>query len=197
MNKLYIAGAIALASVAFVSAEDVAQQPRGVMSTRGSMTEGGIRDGKAISGTRASSTQIRPEAGRMGEGMFPTTGDKALDAKIKALVEERNAKMKAIQDEFQIKLKALIGDKKLRTEGMMASGTRPMMGSSTWEGRGEGRPMMASSSARMMRASDQEEGDNRPPRTGQVRGEMKGPSDVGAQEGSFFKNMFQGMFGGR
>lgn len=65
---------------------------------------------KAVKAVLASSTMPQMVGDEL-RGLL--TGDKAVDEKVKALVQERDQKLKAIHEEFQIKLKALIGERKL------------------------------------------------------------------------------------
>ena len=78
-----------------------------------------------------ASARVIPASSVMSMMPTITTGDVTIDAKIKALQEERIAKLKALNAEYDAKLKALIGDRKITI------------------GRGNGEPGDASSAGQM------------------------------------------------
>lgn len=90
--------------------------------------------------TQQIAIQKQPQENRQMMPPVITTGDAAVDAKIKALQEEMEVKIKAIREEYQVKIKAAIGDKKILNQ--LRNGT-----SSQRIGReGEGREGRATSS---------------------------------------------------
>ncbi len=119
MKKYIISTSIAFVAIGTVFAQDAGDAssvaPRepavmGRMQVTGAPTGGVVNTmyGKASAPT-ASARAI--PANMMAVMPTITTGDTALDAKIKALQEERIAKLKALNAEYDVKLKALIGNK--------------------------------------------------------------------------------------
>lgn len=132
MKKYLIPTSILLATSAIVSAQDVA----GTVSVDSAPVKVQVRTMAAPTGAaavrtnQAASVTLTPVSGTMPavaagsavmvQGMpgrpmgVMTTGDQAVDAKIRALEEERMTKIKAINVEYDAKVKAAIGNLKVQ-----------------------------------------------------------------------------------
>ena len=141
MKKYIISSALMVAAIASVSAE----QSASVTLTKATPVQG-----KAMVGMQV----------QMAQPVTITTGDAAVDAKIKALQQEMEIKIKAIRDDYMAKIKVVIGDKKVITGGMMltASGTAMRMdgqGNMGWTTSTSSRPQ-----GRMMASGTPPQGDH-------------------------------------
>ena len=192
MNKLSIATAITLASIAFVSAEEtnvkkpVQVKPQGLK-------------------------QMMKQEGRDVQMQNIKTGDAAIDAQLKTLNDEMEAKIKAIRDEYVLKIKAIVGDKAISPRMMreengekrgsdegrkigvpfrgddlqVASGTQPRPMMRAQEEGGQPRPLMRSQNENV-------ENNNAPRSIIGNENEQGAPAPIAPR----VMNFFRGIFGG-
>jgi hypothetical protein len=144
----------------------------------------------------ASSTKPTPRPAMqavMNGNPAMITGDKEIDAKVKALREEMDKKIQAIRSEYEAKIKAVIGDKKL----LKPEDAKWEKGSSTM------RMDIKKASSTMMRASGTPEGrpmimnreDGRMPNGRMVKGESTEAGEEQVQPQGGFKSFFSKFFG--
>lgn len=140
MKKYIISTSVAFTLVSIVFAQGAEQEVHmepGMMG-RVQVTGAGSAQGGSVNvmyakpGTPTTATaRAAMPAVMMGAAMPTiTTGDATVDAKIKALQDERYAKIKALNAEYDAKLKAIIGDKTITIGrgGGVNGGTAPSAG---------------------------------------------------------------------
>lgn len=129
-------------------------------------------------------------------GPMMTTGDATIDAQIKALNMEMETKIKAIRDDYLAKIRTIVGTKR----SVVASSTRPMMGTTTPRGMMEGEKRGFDEGRKMGRPfASSTDGTMRPPmmRREESQGEQEdNRGQIGDNVGARIQNFFKGFFGG-
>lgn len=186
MKKYIISAGVAMIAISTVYAEDgsgAAGQPMMRMQAVGQA--GSVNGGSVMVRSGADAAIVRGMPMAATGMMLPviTTGDTAIDAKIKTLQEERVAKIKAINLEYDAKIKALIGDKTITVSRPNAEpGDSPSTGAA-----GMGRMMLGGSASTTAR----------PPMTGlrvHTDDDVEGVAESEPAAPGLMRNFFNRLF---
>lgn len=124
--KKTIITTLAISAISFAFAQT--QEARQVEAPKMGTQQINALKANMMKGQATGVAQGMPQAQAGSMMDFMTTGDKAVDEKLKVLMKERDEKLKAIQEDYQAKIKSLMGERKLMPKAQNGTQANPVQG---------------------------------------------------------------------